>query len=84
MLQAGNQTATTVSFSGEPGVIGEKPLHFFLERYDAAYRKELQHFIDCVLGKAKPATSIEDGRNALALAEAAVQSLKTGVPVKVQ
>jgi hypothetical protein len=36
-----------------------------------------------VLGKAKPATSIEDGRNALALAEAAVQSLKSGVPVKV-
>ena len=83
MLQAGNQTATTVSFSGEPGVIGDKPLHFFLERYDAAYRVELQHFIDCVLGKAKPATSIEDGRNALALAEAAVQSLKTGAPVKV-
>ncbi len=84
MLQAGNQVGTTVSFSGEPGVVADKPLHFFLERYDAAYRKELQHFIDCVLGKAKPATSIEDGRNALALAEAAVQSLKTGVPVKVQ
>jgi myo-inositol 2-dehydrogenase/D-chiro-inositol 1-dehydrogenase len=83
MLQAGNQTATTVSFAGEPGVVGEKPLHFFLERYDAAYRVELQHFVDCVLGKAKPATSIEDGRNALALAEAAVQSLKSGAPVKV-
>jgi myo-inositol 2-dehydrogenase/D-chiro-inositol 1-dehydrogenase len=83
MLQAGNQVANTVTFSGEPGVVGEKPLHFFLERYDAAYRVELQHFIDCVLGKAKPATSIEDGRNALALAEAAVQSLKTGAPVKV-
>jgi myo-inositol 2-dehydrogenase/D-chiro-inositol 1-dehydrogenase len=83
MLQAGNQVATTVSFSGEPGVVSEKPLHFFLERYDAAYRAELQHFIDCVLGKAKPATSIEDGRNALALAEAAVQSWKSGVPMKV-
>ncbi len=82
MLQAGNQTATTVTFSGEPGVTGDKPLHFFLERYAEAYRTELQHFVDCCLGKAKPATSIEDGRNALALAEAAVQSLRTGQPVK--
>jgi myo-inositol 2-dehydrogenase/D-chiro-inositol 1-dehydrogenase len=82
MLQAGNQTATTVTFSGEPGVTGDKPLHFFLERYAEAYRAELQHFVDCCLGKAKPATSIEDGRNAIALAEAAVQSLKTGQPVK--
>jgi myo-inositol 2-dehydrogenase / D-chiro-inositol 1-dehydrogenase len=82
MLQAGNQVATTVSFSGEPGVTADKPLHFFLERYAEAYRAELQHFIDCCLGKTKPATSIEDGRNALALAEAAVQSLKIGQPVK--
>jgi myo-inositol 2-dehydrogenase/D-chiro-inositol 1-dehydrogenase len=81
MLQAGNQIGTTVIFSGEPGVIGDKPLHFFLERYAEAYRTELQHFIDCCLGKAEPQTSIEDGRNALILAEAAVQSLKTGQPV---
>jgi len=84
MLQAGNQIGTTVTFSGEPGVVADKPLHFFLERYADAYRAELQHFIDCCLGKAKPQTSIEDGRNALALAEAAVQSLKTGQPVKLQ
>ena len=82
MLQAGNQIATTVAFSGETGVTGDKPLHFFLERYAEAYRTELQHFIDCCLGKEKPRTSIEDGRNALVLAEAAVQSLKTGQPVK--
>jgi myo-inositol 2-dehydrogenase/D-chiro-inositol 1-dehydrogenase len=81
MLQAGNQLGTTVVFSGEPGVTGDKPLHFFLERYAEAYRTELQHFVDCCLGKAEPATGIEDGRNALQLAEAAVQSLKTGQPV---
>jgi myo-inositol 2-dehydrogenase/D-chiro-inositol 1-dehydrogenase len=82
MLQAGNQTPTTVTFSGEPGVTGDKPLHFFLQRYEAAYRVELQHFVDCCLGKATPQTSIEDGRNALVLAEAAMQSLKTGQPIQ--
>jgi myo-inositol 2-dehydrogenase/D-chiro-inositol 1-dehydrogenase len=82
MLQAGNQLGTTVTFSGEPGVVGDKPLHFFLERYAEAYRAELQHFVDCCLGKAQPRTSIEDGRNAIVLAEAAVQSLQRGQPVK--
>jgi len=83
MLQAGNQIGTTVTFSGQPGIVGDKPLHFFLERYAEAYRTELQHFIDCCLGKAEPRTSIEDGRNAIVLAEAAVKSLKTGQPVKI-
>jgi myo-inositol 2-dehydrogenase/D-chiro-inositol 1-dehydrogenase len=82
MLQAGNKTSTTVEFSGEPGVVRDKPLYFFLERYAEAYRAELQHFIDCCLDKAKPQTTMDDGRHALALAEAAVQSLKTGQPVK--
>jgi myo-inositol 2-dehydrogenase/D-chiro-inositol 1-dehydrogenase len=82
MLQAGNRTPTTVAFSGEAGVTWDKPLHFFLERYAEGYRMELQHFVDCCLGKAKPRTTIEDGRQALALAEAAVQSVKTGQPVR--
>jgi myo-inositol 2-dehydrogenase/D-chiro-inositol 1-dehydrogenase len=82
MLQAGNRTPTTVEFSGEASVARDKPLHFFLERYAEAYRSELQHFVDCCLGKAQPQTTIEDGRHALALAEAAMQSIKTGQPVK--
>ncbi|HEY4161496.1 MAG TPA: inositol 2-dehydrogenase [Dongiaceae bacterium] len=82
MLQAGNRTPTTVEFSGETNVARDKPLHFFLERYAEAYRAELQHFVDCCLGKAKPRTTIEDGRHALALAEAAVQSVKSGQPVR--
>ena len=82
MLQAGNVTPTTVSRWGADGVVADKPLPFFLERYAGAYRAELDHFIDCCLGDAKPVVQPEDGRVALVLAEAAVESVKRGAPVK--
>ena len=53
-------------------------VHFFLERYHEAYRREMQHFIDQVLQQ-KPNLSIgaRDGKRALVLAEAALESVKT-------
>jgi myo-inositol 2-dehydrogenase/D-chiro-inositol 1-dehydrogenase len=83
MLQAGNVTPTTVSRWGADGVVADKPLPFFLQRYAGAYRAELDHFIDCCLGDAKPVVQPEDGRIALVIAEAAVESVKRGGPVKV-
>jgi myo-inositol 2-dehydrogenase / D-chiro-inositol 1-dehydrogenase len=76
MLEAGNQKPTTVVASTMDGVRADKPLHFFLERYADAYRAELRHFLDVCAGKAKPLASIEDGRRALQLADAANESLK--------
>jgi len=74
-VSAGNRTETTVALADAGGVTGAKPLHFFLERYAEAYRAELAHFLEVAAGRAKPLTSIEDGRAALRLAEAAVESL---------
>jgi len=54
MLEAGNQKPTTVVASTVEGVRGDKPLHFFLERYADAYRAELTHFLEVCAGKAKP------------------------------
>ena len=81
MLQAGNQTETTLRFLGEAGDISEKPLHFFLERYMPAYRRELQSFIDSLINKEPLSVSIDDGIKALALADACLQSLRTGQTV---
>jgi hypothetical protein len=44
-LRAENMVESTVSFAGADGIISDKPLHFFLERYAEAYRRELDHFI---------------------------------------
>ena len=45
---------------------------------DEPLKLELVHFIDCVLHDRKPLVSGEDGRHALAVALAAVESAKTG------
>jgi myo-inositol 2-dehydrogenase/D-chiro-inositol 1-dehydrogenase len=76
MLEAGNLKPTTVVASTRDGVVADKPLHFFLERYADAYRAELRHFLDVCAGTATPAVGVEDGRRALQLAEAANESLR--------
>ena len=68
--------------SSEPKVAA-KPQHFFLERYAEAYRRELEHFIAAVSAKTPPATSGADGLAALVLADACVESARTGKPVRV-
>jgi len=82
MLRAGNRTDTTVEISDGGGVISDKPMNFFLERYADAYRIELDHFLDCLEGKGVPLAGAGDGLRSLLLADAAAQSLKTGRPVK--
>jgi len=82
-LRAENVIESTVSFAGVDGVVGDKPLPFFLERYAEAYRRELDHFISAVAGGATPATGGDDGIKALALADAALGSVRTGQPVKI-
>ncbi|WP_282609831.1 inositol 2-dehydrogenase [Pelagibius sp. Alg239-R121] len=82
MLRAENQLPTTLEIATESGVSHDKPLYFFLERYAAAYRAELEAFIDAVTAAEAPSPCGEDGRRALVLADAALQSLREGRTVK--
>jgi myo-inositol 2-dehydrogenase / D-chiro-inositol 1-dehydrogenase len=81
-LRAENVAESTVVFSGADGVVGAKPLDFFLERYAEAYRLELVHFIDAVASGTAPLTGGDDGVKALALADAALEAARTGCAVK--
>jgi len=74
MLQATNHTPTQVVASTAAGVAAEKPEHFFLERYRAAYAIEMAHFFDAVANGVAVRTTIEDGVKALELANAATAS----------
>ena len=78
MLQAGNHTPTEVVASTTKAVSGDLPLHFFLERYRAAYANELAHFFAVLAGKEALRTTIADGLKALELAEAATASWREG------
>jgi myo-inositol 2-dehydrogenase/D-chiro-inositol 1-dehydrogenase len=74
MLQAGNHKPTEVVAWNAQAIAGDKPEHFFLERYRAAYAAEMAHFFDAFAKGTKVRTSIDDGVKALALAEAATTS----------
>ena len=81
LLQAQNMLENTVVKSTTAGVTGAKPTYFFLERYMPAYAAEWAAFVKAVnAGGALPVT-LADGVAALAMAEAATLSLKTGNPV---
>ncbi|KAF3998866.1 inositol 2-dehydrogenase [Glaciimonas immobilis] len=74
MLQAGNHKPTEVVASTAQNVSQDKPEHFFLERYRAAYAREIAHFFDVLVNGGAVRTTIDDGVAALALAEAATLS----------
>jgi predicted dehydrogenase len=46
------------------------------------YRRQLEHFIDCVRTGSSPIVSARDARQAVAVACAALESVRTGRPVK--
>ena len=69
--------------STRAGVVGAKPTYFFLERYMPAYEAEWNAFVTAVTtGGAMPVT-LSDGIRALALAEAATLSARTGQTVAI-
>jgi len=83
LLQAQNMLENTVVKSTTQGVTGAKPTYFFLERYMPAYAAEWAAFVEAVnSGKPLPVT-LEDGVAALAMAEAATLSIKSGAPVAI-
>jgi len=81
MLQCGNHTPTEVRQWDASGIHADKPEHFFLQRYAAAYRLEIAHFFECLQSGAAFRTSIADGVRAQQLADAADRSARSGAPV---
>ena len=81
LLQAQNMLENTVVKSGIHGVTGAKPTYFFLERYMQAYKAEWSAFVSAITEGAAVPVTLSDGVLALAMAEAATKSAKTGQPV---
>jgi myo-inositol 2-dehydrogenase / D-chiro-inositol 1-dehydrogenase len=84
MLLNDNLRATTLrTFTANQTEMREPLLNFFLERYDAAYRAELDAFISALDGGKPMPVTARDGRQALRLADAALESAQTGKAVKI-
>lgn len=85
MLYAHNVPETTVSRYGAVEVEARRPyLNFFLDRYAIAYRRELDVFLDGIREGKMLNPTFEDGRAALLLADAALESATTGKVVRVK
>ncbi len=84
LLQAGNMLENTVVRSTADGVVSGKPTYFFLERYMPAYVAEWEAFVAATLDGAAIPVTLQDGITALALAEAATESARTGQAVAME
>jgi len=84
MLQISNLGHSTVQlYNNVATASGEPYMDFFLERYAASYRNELKLFIEGISQGKVLGSTYDDGRAALMLADAALESSRTGKAVKV-
>ncbi|UWR21875.1 inositol 2-dehydrogenase [Sulfitobacter sp. S190] len=83
MLRAENVLENHVELATAHGFARAPTLNFFLERYEAAYLREMAHFVQAVHDGKAPSPGIADGLRAQVLADAAAKSLSTGQPVQV-
>jgi myo-inositol 2-dehydrogenase/D-chiro-inositol 1-dehydrogenase len=83
LARADNLLESSVSVWGNAGMASDAFQNFFLDRYAEAYRRELAHFAAILAGEARPAVGYSDAVAALALAEAAGASARSGLMVRV-
>lgn len=77
-----NNTESKAILSNKDGVIAEKPLYFFLERYMQSFSTEMEEFIDAIVNDEIPPVTGEDGLKCILIGVAAKKSLLEGRPVK--
>ena len=83
MLQAANQRPTSIQAWGTKATEAKDPvLDFFIERYTPAYLAEISHFVDCCERGVTPIAGFREGREALRLADAALESMTSGRSVR--
>tara|TARA_B110000090_G_scaffold170416_1_gene190036 strand:+ start:173 stop:1183 length:1011 start_codon:yes stop_codon:yes gene_type:complete len=81
-VAADNHHQSRITVANGHGYTRPPLLDFFMTRYIVAYDAEIKHFVDCVANRAQPRTSGHDGLMSIALAEAALESVRTGAAVR--
>jgi myo-inositol 2-dehydrogenase/D-chiro-inositol 1-dehydrogenase len=78
LLQAGNVLETSVSFSGAKGILADPVQNFFLQRYEQAYKQEIEQFAAWIASGENPSPNMFDGLQAQRLADAATEACFSG------
>lgn len=71
-------------FSNGDGITTPPLQNFFLERYLSAYQAEGRIFVDCVRSGKTPPSGGADGRASVAMAKAALKSVREKRPVRIE
>lgn len=78
-----NDTPNTCVLTTSEGVYSDKPVWFFLERYNDAFIAEMRAFFDAIINNTETPVTGLDGLRPVQIALAANKSLKEGRPVKI-
>ncbi|WP_025762133.1 inositol 2-dehydrogenase [Dyadobacter tibetensis] len=84
MAKAENNTLHNTQLFTEAGIQSALPQHFFLERYEQAYRTCMQAFITSILNGCPSPVDAHDGLMATAIGIAAMKSLKEGRTIRME
>ena len=85
MLISGNKNKNETEFYNSSNTNSKKTfLNFFIERYEVAYRNQLDELYNFAKKNKKPRSTFYDGYKALQIAECAIKSLKLKKLIKVR
>lgn len=82
MLKAENMLEHSIQLATGQGFNSAAAQPFFLERYAAAYRAEMTHFVECIKNGVQVTPTGEDGLRAQILADEADAAARDGLPRK--
>ncbi len=82
-IACGNDTASTAVLSTVDGIVSEKPLWFFLQRYMGSYQMEVRLFIESIVNDTPVAVGVEDGLLCIKLGLACRKSMEEHRPVRI-
>ena len=77
-----NHSDSNAVYSCKDGVIAEKPMFFFLERYMMAYANEVAQFIEAIVNDTPTPVNANDGRQPVVIGLASKKSVDEHSPVK--
>ncbi len=83
MVQSNNNFHDSHKLYNKQGIHAALPLHFFLERYQEAYKTEMQDFTKGLSNGLKMPVDGNDGLQSLKIGLAAIKSLKENRPVTI-
>jgi myo-inositol 2-dehydrogenase/D-chiro-inositol 1-dehydrogenase len=82
-VHAENNRQTNTVLSNQHGIVSEKPLYFFLERYKESYIAEMQAFYNTIAHNKPIAVTGYDGLMSVVIGTAANKSYRENCPVKI-